>query len=341
LGGVYMIEKILTMYKSYFENGRRDNIIVNELIVQFLKKEFNLKTETRDEQAKEILEKTLWKAGYIAYILTNEDEYCDTLEDLYTIIHWCYVDIKKENVPKEIEEIDNKYEKENRKKLNMTTFTCDKLIEKGWTIEEIVTESVSICLNEIEDLGEGLTGDMDKWVEIHKVDYDLIGGVFYRGRIIGEWAFSLLNNKDYKKMAKGKLKEEDIIVIKKRDKNHLYKAYIEAIVIEKKYRNAKALSLMMDTFFNQMEVLAKKGMYIGDFVTNAFTKEGNILCKFIEMKYVCEHIDGGSMYVKKFYPIDSDNSYMKKYPNLLKEYNRYKLEVDNMNEFEKLKLRFN
>jgi len=316
-----LIKKIIGVYKYLDNNYKLANAYLNESLALMGEILFTEKCNIKTLD-KKIVESNFHKKGVASLYLSKIDmatalEHKGFLEEFYRLIQWYYLDVMKEEIPKEIAQNDAKFLEKNPQEIEFTNY--NQLLSEGWIIKDVVIEAVDIALETIEGLTEELTGGIDTWVELRKETTECFGALRYRDRLIAQWSFVVVSSSDYKKILKGKFDEDEIEPIKLKEKGK-YKIYIDTVAVLPQYRSARTLGKIMDGFFNQMIELAKKGILFTDWSANAYTSEGVSMCKMLDMKYMCDHYEEGKVYSREFYPIDKDNSWNKKYPEIIKLY---------------------
>jgi len=314
------IVKKFTGIERYIENNFKLAIEYTDSIIKLISKEiFNEELELV-EFNKELQNSELYKKGVISSQLSKiemmlkvEDK--RLIGEMLNILVWFYHDFKKVDLPREIQE----YKKNNKEKIKIQNY--NDLVKDGWSITDITRGVLDVCVTTIEGMTDELIGDFDVWVDVIANAKELFSTLVCHGEIIGYWHITPMTDKDFKTTLKGNLDENEITV-KRTIKKGKYKAYISAVGIIPEYRTARTLSLLMDSFFKQLIELAKKGIIISEWVANTFTNEGESMCMMLDMKYICDHYIDGKIYYRKFYPIDVDSSFNKKYPEIIELYSK-------------------
>jgi len=318
-----MNEKIIKKALGAYENFETNINLAEKFILDTLKlisldlfeEEYEL-----EEFNKKILDLDLHKKGVVSNYLSKMIMMIKVgdkklLEQFFMVVQWYYEDCKGLKVPKEI------LEKENNIKGEIKILKYEELKALGWRPAEIVNASTKISYETMPELmdEEELQTDDDIMESTLVNAKDRISTIVYKGKIIGFWSFVPLSKSEFDKTKKGKLDESKMKTVKM-NKPGKYKIYVVSIGILHEYRNAKTLAKLMDSFFHNLIDMAKKKIFITEIVADAFTNEGEIMCKMIDMKFVCNHYVSGKIYYKKFHPIDKDDSWNKKYPEIIELY---------------------
>jgi len=272
----------------------------------------------------------LFKKGLIANHINNinfykQVEHKKIAKEYYMLLSWYFIDYLKEDVPNEIKTLEKNYSITHDKKINVVGYR--ELIQKGWTIDEIIYDLAIIDQITMPGMGDDLAGDSSKWLELYIKSKDSWKALEYKGRLIGYWHIVSLGKSDHKRTLAGKLDESKIKVIKnitEMKKPGKYKIYIDGVAILPEFRKMKNIKMLIDSFFYHIIHLAKKGVFLEEWTANAFTDQGAMMCTMVGMEYLKNHKSAGKIFYKKFMPIDKNNKFQKKYPELITLYSEAK-----------------
>lgn len=171
--------------------------------------------------------------------------------------------------------------------------------QKEWNFAEMVSTLMDIVYStlDIDDTSSIL--DANNSIEIMERSSDtwriLLGP---NNQIIGHWFFVSLYDKEFELLKSGRLKEDSISYknINYLDMPGHYKGYFCQIDILKEYRNARTLQLLIISFLERLEILAKSGIFITEWCVEALSPEGVSLSRSMGLSYVCKGPDGGDIY---------------------------------------------
>jgi len=199
----------------------------------------------------------------------------------------------------------------------------DDFLKLGYTEDEIIQETLDIAIATMDGLEDDpdLLGNLNKWKALTINSKDTFCALEHGGKMVGYFFAPPLTKLDFIKCKLGII-DENKIKVKKMIKPGKYKIYIAAVAILKEHRNAKNLSMFLDEFFSRILKLSHRGIILADWIANAYTTEGESFSKMLDMKFIKNHKSEGKMYYRKFYPIDKENGFNKKYPKVMDAYLR-------------------
>ena len=136
--------------------------------------------------------------------------------------------------------------------------------QKEWNFVETVSTLMDIVYStlDIDDTSSILdTNNSIKIMERSSDTWRILLGP--NNQIIGHWFFVSLYDKEFELLKRGRLKEDSISYknINYLDMPGHYKGYFCQIDILKEYRNACTLQLLIISFLEQLEILAKSGKF--------------------------------------------------------------------------------
>jgi hypothetical protein len=190
-----------------------------------------------------------------------------------------------------------------------------ELVEMGFDIYSIIRETLKMDYDYIEGLKEEDAGQVTQWLSIVKQNPDTLRVLLDSDqRIIGYWHFEALKDDVYSKQLKGQLLDKDIT------KNNLlslekpghYNLYIVAICIKKEYQKGIVFKKLVVSMLRAIEGLKKKGVFIDEISTNAYTPISQKLCRKMGFEYITDHISQGKIYSAKFEDLVKKNTWIEK-----------------------------
>ncbi len=174
----------------------------------------------------------------------------------------------------------------------------------------------------MRELGPEDIGDIANWVSI-MMDHPDTWRLLVTGprQIIGYWHFIPLFDEQYASAKNGRLIEGELTVdkIPLFELSGQYNVYFSTICIKKPFRRYAATCLLFKALFTHFTDLAKKKIFIREVCANAWTPEGEAICKSLKLDYLKEHRKAGKIYYAPFSKILKSEP-LKRYPDLAKLY---------------------
>ncbi|NTW54005.1 MAG: CHAT domain-containing protein [Chlorobaculum sp.] len=174
------------------------------------------------------------------------------------------------------------------------------LESRGRTIDDIITELLMMDYDTITGLDDTAAGNLNQWKPVVENNPD--GFVFVVDdtlKIIGYWHFVALQDYFFKRVKSGEIEDEEITVENMRFLGipGIYDIYFIIVAVLKGYRGYKVNRMLYDGFIKRITELAESGVYVKNICANAFTPEGEALCKSIGMKFLTLHNRRGKIYI--------------------------------------------
>jgi hypothetical protein len=196
------------------------------------------------------------------------------------------------------------------------------VIDWGWDGNRLLEKLIELDYQTISGLDPDNEGHTEQWSPVfmdHPDSWRLL--VDHHNDIVGYWHFVPLFENYYNQAKEGKLLDSEITSEKLcyLEMPGIYKIYFVSISIMPKYRNAMSFNLLINSFIDRLDDLAKKGIYFHEMIANAFTPQGISLCKTLEMNFICDHADYGKIYWLNLIPLPNIRL-IQKYPDLLSNY---------------------
>ncbi|MCL2702335.1 MAG: hypothetical protein FWE91_01835 [Defluviitaleaceae bacterium] len=172
---------------------------------------------------------------------------------------------------------------------------------------------------------KGLTpeqeGTVEQWVELAEEYPEMYRLLMVGKEIAGYWNIVCLDDGHFERMKNGNMRDSDIThaTAQPLSGKGRYNGYFLSINLLPSFRTSKNLMLLMDSFFEQLEIYANRGIYFSRWCANAYTREGRAMCKFIGLSYACDNISGGEIYYAESAGM-LEGQLLARYPGLLKLY---------------------
>ena len=305
---------LLCIYKSY-----RDMIIDYDHITLFIK---FIEAELGIDSIEEVRDNVKIKKSnvfYVAYeIMTRKLEVSEMsfINEFFYIIQWLYNDVLNKGVPKEVYDAYNEWDYEYEK------LHFEDLLKLGFRKEEIITELLEIDNTTMPRMTGELAGNHDVWCSRVFESPRNLYFLMYRNKIVAYLDMGPLTKKNHKETLKGILDETKIDAIKP-EPNNMYPFYLTIITTLKEHRAYITLGILIEMFFEKIEEFARKKIIIEELFANAYTDEGEILCKMFGMQHVCNHKCAGKVYYIKLFPMHMEHKFIKKYPEIYNLYSEF------------------
>jgi hypothetical protein len=202
--------------------------------------------------------------------------------------------------------------------------TAKELIRSGWSHKKILKRLIELDYKDIRGLKPQDEGKLNQWANVFRKSPDS-----YRiliddsGKIAGYWHFVSLNSKTYDLVKSGRLLDSQInrTNIYPLTKPGTYNMYYIAILLVPELRDTKAILLLNNSFFDAIELFAKKNIYFTEFCANAYTKDGVKFFRRFGMDRIARNISKGSIYWMNFQQLLKRNAKGRK--RLIRIYGRH------------------
>lgn len=180
------------------------------------------------------------------------------------------------------------------RKISLEALTLEQLITRGWSIEEVVVSSVRLSNENIQGY---LSSDhsVDYWVSLRRSAQPFFLSLLFGGDIVGQWALTLLRDKEFELLLQGKLNEE---MIKGNRFNGAgrYNGYVSTVSISPSFRGQVALRALLGGVADVLYTNKENGITFSGIAANAYTGDGEKLCLAFGMKYLVDDLEYGKIY---------------------------------------------
>jgi hypothetical protein len=205
------------------------------------------------------------------------------------------------------------------------TFTLSgQQVAEIYSVEQILKRLIQIDYETMVNLTEESCGVLNQWYELFIAFPETYSMLMDKEEIVGYWHFVCLDDIHFEKAKRGELIDIDITIdtVEHMYLPDVYRGYLIGIAILPKYRSARNLQLLLNSFVKQLEGFAEHGIFIFEWCANAFTKEGKAMCKSLKMKKLCDNILDGEMYYSEFSSM-MDLKFVKNSLRLIELYNKH------------------
>lgn len=302
-----------------------------EILINILRKELFLSEEI-NKPLRTIQEFGNFGAHFQANVPEINAQYVRTpLSALWSVLGWFFVDHLGIAIPIELKRVWVEYQndiprisadKVQRSTATMGIATIEDVFRWGWTGEQLLDHLIMLDYSTIGGLDQKAEGNTQQWTPVFMEHPDtwrlLTAGP---EKVVGYWHFVPLFDEDFQAAKEGRLLESLITTDKVAyfELPGTYRIYFVSIVILQQYRGASNFHLLIDSLCRQFVSLAERGVFISEICANAFTPEGNSLCRTLQMKQACKHEDSGMIYTMPFHPFPNLRIFHN-YPDLQRYY---------------------
>lgn len=205
-------------------------------------------------------------------------------------------------------------------------FTSQELLqmgeEFGLTPEKIAEDLISMDYEYMTGLVEAHEGSMELLLE-RWLNYPETGKIIMYNNVtpIGYWTYLPLFEETFEQFKAGKGFDGIITpdVIERLEDPGIYHLYFIGMGLKKGHNTINVKRLLVLSFLNTLEELAKQGVFFKDICANAFTEAGKGMCCHFQMEKIADHSDKGEIYYRHIYPFP-DLEIFKENKNLIKLY---------------------
>lgn len=197
--------------------------------------------------------------------------------------------------------------------MNHRIFSIDECAEVlGWPTRKTMEALQQVDFEVFPGLSAEHYGDIEeweiKWAQLPDAGRILVDG---NGETIGYWSFAPLTSAQSKAFEQGRFFDTDMQAasLPKLEPGVPCDVYVSAIVIREKYRNGATLLQLYRSFFLQLAALARRGIFIERIYANAFSPEGEALCRGAGAQKLSPHSDQGVIYGLSMFPFPAQKPF--------------------------------
>ena len=201
------------------------------------------------------------------------------------------------------------------------------LLKRGRTLEDTLRELISLDYQTMHGLTKKDEGSLAQWVMVlHKSPETVRILLNPSGDMAGYCHFVALKEKYFALAKSGMLYDSHIISsrIYPLTKRGVYKAYNVETSLKKEFRDTDISDLLFESYYDMIEKFAEKGIFFSELCSNAYTKDGEKLCRERRMKRIAKSNSRGNIYWMRFPDFLEKNA--KGHKNLLKLYSRFRVQ---------------
>jgi len=184
----------------------------------------------------------------------------------------------------------------NKNKIRVVSY--QDVLAMQLDIKDIVREAMQLNSETMEGLTLEHGGYLQQWVDIAHESPDTYRYLFdSNNNIVGVWSFFPVFKDIFEKIKEGKFFDNELtldmmpILIP-----GVYNVYFVEICLDNKYRKTAIFRLLLKSIANTLEKLATKKIFINEICTQAYTSDGERLCKSLGLNYYKKHVDCGDIY---------------------------------------------
>ena len=199
------------------------------------------------------------------------------------------------------------------------------LLDRGWKLEDTIGELISLDYETMRGLTKKDEGSLAQWVGVVRKSPETLRMLLDpSGEIVGYWHFLALKERCFAMAKEGMLHDNQINsgAIYSLTKAGVYKAYNVETTLKREFRDTGMVNLLFKSHFYVIEKFAEKGIFFSELCSNAYTKDGEKLCRERGMKRIAKSKSRGGIYWMSFPDFLAKNAKARK--NLLELYSKPK-----------------
>jgi hypothetical protein len=184
---------------------------------------------------------------------------------------------------------------------SLTVVSPDDVLGWGWSITDLAA-----CLIKIDASTLGYAWTLEQWVPILESGWPICPMLATDDRKIAGYFLSFaMADEAFQTALGGSLEEEDIGISSLIPLSFAgdYNIYGDTFAIMPDFQSAGSFLLLLDAFINELILLARQGTYMQRSCTRIISDEGLTLASLLDMKPVCSHRSGGTIYSGTFHPL--------------------------------------
>ena len=194
--------------------------------------------------------------------------------------------------------------KDSRKQKSPILVKAEDIVAWGWDGKRLLKELIRLDKKVLghELTSESREGTIDQWAPVFMRDTSGWAALAIQRKIIGYFSFFALNARSYEQAEKGQFFDSQVTLETTIpfETPGLYKGYFVLLGALPDYPVSGRR--LLDAFFDEIKVLAERGVFFEEMLANAFTPHGVGICEGFGMERVCDHADFGVVYRLRLNP---------------------------------------
>ena len=188
-------------------------------------------------------------------------------------------------------------------------------------VKDLIIEAMLLDSEIFDDIPVEHEGTLDQWFDLGNEYPDTWRYLFdENNKIIGYWSFKPLFDNDFIKAKEGLLFDNELnLNMMPMLVQGTYNIYFVEICLDNKHKGTATLRLLLNSIASAIEILASKEIFIDEICTQAYTADGERLCKSLGLKYHKKHVDCGDIYCGSIKDL-LDKPFCRDFHNLKKLY---------------------
>lgn len=179
-----------------------------------------------------------------------------------------------------------------------TLARLDDVLRWGWDGRALLKRLIAL---DRQIVGDALTdereGTVDQWAPVfvaHPETWVLL--TTGPKQIVGYWDIAALRDAEFERAKAGELLDSEITIdtVEPLDVPGIYNLYFVLLGVLPDAPGGGAK--LIESFFDQLEALADRGIFFREVCANAFTKDGKRICEGFGMSSLGPHKDFGTVY---------------------------------------------
>lgn len=186
--------------------------------------------------------------------------------------------------------------KQIKRKIRAVTY--QETIALNLDIKNLVLEAMQLNNETMEGLTSEHGGQLEQWTPIAKECNETWRYLFdQNNKMIGLWAFYPVFDDIFKQIKDGLFFDNELTLnMMPMLVQGTYNIYFVEICLDERYKGTTIFRLLLKSIAEVIERLAEKEIYIDEICTQAYTTDGERLCKSLGLKYHKKHVDCGDIY---------------------------------------------
>jgi hypothetical protein len=201
----------------------------------------------------------------------------------------------------------------------------NELASIGWTARKVLDRMGDLDRKLYDGLTEETEGTTEQWLPMYTQLPDTWRALVADEKtLIGYWNTAVFNSEFYSAVRAGLLMEGDLKMeyYALLDMPGIYNLYFVSICLDPDYRERVAQLMLLESFLCVINRLSLNDVFFDEVITNAYSPEGLRLSKHVGLRYLCQHSNGGEIYVGSMKVLlqTFQLSIKKTFPSLIERY---------------------